>query len=89
MPYRKRAKVIDAVTLVCVLVRQRHRVKTLAAGCEKLLTQVRRGVDQHGRRLPARRLSTAEEDRASRPAVTRLGRIARSPVIPDARHAAR
>ena len=43
------AQVVDAVGMVGVLVREQHGVDPVDLGVEKLLAQVRRGVDQHPR----------------------------------------
>ena len=64
-----------------------HAVEPADAGVEQLLAKVGRGVDQHGgRALGARPL---DQQRAAPPPILRIGRIARAPMIADARHAAR
>jgi hypothetical protein len=74
-------QVIDAVTVVGVVVRPEDRVDLVDADRQQLLTQVGRGIDQQARSGLA-----LDQDGDARAAIPRLGGIAQPPVVADARH---
>ncbi len=84
----QRPQVVDAVALVGVLMGQQDGVQPVDPGGQQLVAHVGRGIDQDHGRLERSRRPGADQDRAPRPAVPRLGRIPDAPVVADARNAA-
>src|SRR5690606_187386 len=79
-----RPQVVDAVTMVGVVVRPEHRVDLVDAIVEELLTQVGRGIDKQ----PLARVAF-DDNRDPCAPVLRLVGIALSPVVAEPRHAGR
>jgi hypothetical protein len=79
-------KVIDAMRVVRMLVREEHGVEAPHAGVEKLLPKVGRGIDQHGGRAAV--AHALDQDRAAPAPVLGIARVAGTPAGTDARHAA-
>src|SRR5262245_4111341 len=83
----ERAQVVNAVGVVRVLVGEEHRVKPVHLGVEKLLAQIRRGIDQNtGDAGP---IAPLHQQRRAPAAVSGVARIARAPAQRGARNATR
>ena len=75
------AKIIDAVQMIGMRMRQQHRVEPADPGIEQLLPQIGRGIDQQ------RATAALDQQRAAAAPVARVGRVAAPPIRPDRRHA--
>src|SRR6185437_7330415 len=84
---RQHAEIVDAMRVVGVFVRVKHRLDAVDPGVEQLLAQVAPGVDDDTGGLRAAGGAPFEEQRTAAPAVAGVGRIATAPDIADARHA--
>ena len=82
------AQVIDAMQMIRVMVRVKHRVDRLDASRNHLLTKIRTGID-HNRRHAAVRRNLLDQERRASASVLRIGRVADAPVSIDARNAGR
>ncbi len=82
-----RPQVINAVGVVGMVVRVPDGIERRDIGGEQLVAEIRRGVDQDAGDALVRFL--LHQHRAAPAAVLRIGGITRTPVIADARHAAR
>src|SRR5215210_6287090 len=81
------AQIIDAVTMVGMIVGVEHAVEHAYLGVEELLAKIGRSIhEQRCRAVPA---LPFDENRAAPPLVFRISRIARPPMIADPGHAAR
>src|SRR5215468_3256315 len=80
-----RAKVVDAVGLVGVLMGEEHRVEVIDLGADELLAQVRRGIDHDTGDAVSR--SALRQQRAAEAAVLRVVGIAAAPAECRARYA--
>jgi hypothetical protein len=70
-------KIVDPVTMICMVVRNDHPIDFDRSGCKQLLAKVRTAVNQQ-------RLATAfDQDRGARSPVSRLIRIAVAPIVAD------
>ena len=76
------AQVIDAVAMICVVVRPEDRIDFLNSIGQQLGSQIGRGVDEDT--LPG---VVLDYDRYTATAVSRLRWVAFAPVIPDTRNA--
>jgi hypothetical protein len=83
---RDHAQIIDAVTMVGVLVGVEHAVEQPDAGIDQLLAEVGRRIDQHARCAP--RVCALRQNGAAPAPVLGIIRIACAPLVADARHAA-
>ena len=84
---KERAEVIDAVSMVGMLVGVEDAVEPIDLGVEELLAQVGRRVDQHPRE-PAVAAAPLDEQRRAPAAVLRIVRIAHAPAQRRPRDAA-
>ena len=80
---RNRAKLVEAVAMVGMIVGPDHRVQTVEAGVQRLLAKIRAGVDEDVGAF------VADQDRSPAAAVARLAGIAAAPIIADPGHAER
>jgi len=83
----ERAQVVDAVGVVGVLVGVEHGIEVIDVGCQELLAQVRRSVDQHAGDSSG--AAPFDQKRSAPAPVLRITRIAGAPAQGRARHAAR
>ena len=74
-------QIIDAVDMVGVVVGPDDRIHRGDIGSEELRAHVGTGVDQDARPL------MLDQQRRARAPISRLGGIARSPIVADPRHA--
>src|SRR4029453_12129878 len=77
---RNRPKLIDTVAVIAVRMGDDDGIEAPDLGTKQLLAQVRSAIDEHA--LPA----AFDENRRAQPKVSRLGRIAESPIIADLRN---
>jgi hypothetical protein len=73
-------QIIDAMTMIGVVVRPDHRIDAVDPGRQQLFAHIGCRVDQDAR------LRGFNEQRNARAAIARLGGVARSPVIADTRN---
>src|ERR1700682_175921 len=82
-----RAKIVDSMGLIGMLMRQKHRIDVIDIGIDQLFAQIGRGID-HDPRDPAI-VSPLDEQRAAAAAVFRIIGIAGAPAERGTRDAGR
>src|SRR5579883_2986038 len=82
----QRAQVVDAVSMIRVLMGVEHGIEPVDVGIEQLLAQIRRRIDQKARNTTCRGTTAFDQKRRAAAAVLRIVRIARAPTQGRARH---